>query len=177
LEDVQNGVKALFDGIRPGGNPIPVFIHFADLKGVKTFVVGFGVRYGTFDAKVFLQGFPKTGLAYEFAVESGESMKTCDLQFLDKLNSPRENEIWLLAHGGASDVMRYVEVIVLYSFDGYGFKELWSGSAVNPEYKFTDDGFTVTSVHKDGDTVVTGRDRVRFTSGGPVVSTQEMRQK
>jgi len=48
---------------------------------------------------------------------------------LDKLESPRSNEAWFLAHGQVIGASRYLEQARIYSFDGYEFKVAVDDSA------------------------------------------------
>ena len=176
--DKPDGVRRALKDVR--GALEPSYVYFADLKGVTTVVAAFELRWGGAlpDRRGILLGYRKTGLAYELAAEASVEY---DLT-LEKLNSPRENEMWLLAWGGIKYIFGHIEQVVLYSFDGYQFKALWVGGGQNAEVKIMRDEVTVDyMVSRNPYNLTEGarmfRDTVRLTSGGPEVSKQELPQK
>ena len=102
IEDLRESVTALFkeaDLWHDSGRPI---VYAADLQGLRAIVVGYSWAYGTRgipSSRVFIDGYRKTGQTYELAAETGESLGDCCALALDRLDSPRLNEAWFLAHG------------------------------------------------------------------------------
>jgi len=182
---IKEGLNAVTGGMRRGPDgPTETFAYSADLHGVKAVIIGFNIRYGGAglgSAKAILQGYRKIGLSYELVVEE-EALVDCGL-VMAQINSPRQNEIWLLAHGQVSWYMGDMERIQLYTFDGYEFKMLWAApvSRINPEYKFTGDSITVTSEDRSPEHPPVPpfgypkiQDTVLLNDGGPVASTHTL---
>lgn len=178
-DDVRHALKAVLGAIEPS------FAFSADLKGVKTAVAAFSLNYGgaLTDMRGILLGYRKTELGYEVAAD--ESMRDCTL-VLEDLYSPRANEMWLLADARVRYFLTGApKKVVLYSFDGYKFKELWTGGGMYGEVKIGKSEFTVDYMVPGqpgvnpafGEGNRTFRDTVKLTSGGPVASKQELSQK
>ncbi len=179
--DVREAVASLLGGMGEWAAEATPYVYSTDLNGVKTVVVAYPWFFGTTAiprAAVTIQGYRSLGAAYALADETGKALDDCGL-ILDRLSSPRGNEVWLLAHGQVFGFMGHEEVIRIYSFDGYSFKELWAPEAprISPEYAITNDAVTVTyfgpnrgtPYNKQQDRL---RDTIRLTTGGTIVSTE-----
>lgn len=174
-EDVREAVAAIFQGTDIWGKrPGEPFVYSTNLQGLQTLVVGYSWIYGPTGipwTKVIIQGYRTAGLTYEVAAETGEALGGCDLK-LHQLDSPRVNEAWFLAHGHLIGHSRYKEMVRIYGFDGYQFKELWApaGPMYFPAFKIAKDKVTVT---RESELWEEGmlQDTILLRIGGPVVTT------
>jgi hypothetical protein len=164
---------------RGGGTLKPTpgspFVYSTEIQGIRTLVVGYYVLYGGGalpNAAVVIQGFRKAGLEWEPADATGTDMTNCELQ-LEQLNSPRSNEAWFFAHGFHFGYMGSEEMVRLYSFDGYQFKELWAPEEprVSPSYQITKDKIVIT-YEEERPSMRHLRDTILLSNGGPVASTE-----
>jgi hypothetical protein len=184
LEKVRGSVMAVLGYSEQLDDRAHSSAYVADLKGQRAVVVGYNVLYGGSaipNSKVVIEAYRQVGAIYEFVAQTGETLENCDLS-LDQLDSPRGTEAWFLARGRLFGPMDYQEIVRIYSFDGYQFRELWAPAApkYRPEYQITRDSLTVTYAseyiydelfRKRQDRM---RDIVQLTSGGPVVSTAKL---
>ena len=178
-EDVHEAVKAILpERTNINKNAGRPFVYSSNLKGVKTFVVGYDWAYGPTaipGVEVVIDGFRKTGLAYELAAETDGRLEGCALT-LDRLDSPRTNEAWFLAHASIVGASHYVERIRILSFDGYQFKQLWTSIGepwMEPAIKITREAVTIDYCGYSGACEPKFQETILLTSGGPVGSTVE----
>jgi hypothetical protein len=172
---------------REGDEAVQAFSFLASLQGNGVAVIGFNIRYGGegfWNSNAILQGYRKVGLRYELVSEE-EALGDTGL-VVDKINSPRENELWLFVHGQEAPqrYMGYAESMRLYSFDGDKFTVLWEAAhRINPEFKLTKETITVTYEDRDGEPPLPGngyaakRDNILLTNGGAVASTESLPKK
>ena len=172
-EEVRDLVVALFKDSSPWHDSGKPFVYTANFQGLSTVVVGYSWAYGTGgipQSRVFIDGYRKVGLAYELADEIGQSMGECCALFMERIASPRMNESWFLARAIAYGSSRPAEMVRLYSFDGYQFKELWAPSnpRTNPHYEIGTDVIGVIYEDKYGRS---HRETILLTAAGPIIAT------
>jgi hypothetical protein len=176
-EVVRQAVRAILP-TEPWANGGLVFVNSSALQGVKTFVLGYDWEYGGLgipNKKVMIDGYRKAGLSYELAAETGDALNGCTLELI-QLDSPRLNEMWLLAHAKVRGASAIVEYMRIYSFDGYQFKELWAPPwepRKEPTFKITKDAVTISYCPYIMECRPFYQDAILLTNGGLVVSTAE----
>jgi hypothetical protein len=179
-EAVGQVLRSYVDSDRLGSGE---FVYRNEVAGVKTVVVGYAVYFGSVaisSVRVAIDGYRNAGSVYELAAETGQALENCALQ-MAQLQSPRPGETWFLAHGqvqygGAT----YKEMIRIYSFDGYQFKEIWAPEAAreHPRLEISKDSVQVTydgpNLARVGFRMLRLEDTVHLTESGPVVTTRTL---
>jgi hypothetical protein len=113
-ESWEDRAPFAFRDTLPAGELVVTLNHFAS--------GGLAIPEGI----VVIQGFRKEGGQYVFGAGTGDSLfGVMDEKPIEMLKSPVPNEMWLLVSGQVAGFMGYLGRARIYSFDGYGFKELW----------------------------------------------------
>jgi hypothetical protein len=187
LESLNEGANAeqLLSAMQAVLGPKPYFssgpvVYFADLNGVKTVVTGYDWGYGgpiSPDVRVTIEGYRNVGFDYELAAEASpifyETGQIFDNESLNlaQVDSPRSNEMWLLARGAVVGASAHRERMRIYSFDGYAFHKLWTSGdryVEKPTVDLTQDSVAIESEGLAGQRYL---DVLHLTDGGVVASS------
>jgi hypothetical protein len=142
--DVDTKIRGMFNDYWAQ----PASILRKDLAGTNVVVVAYLIFHGGAaipDGTPVIEAFRKVGHLYQEVAHGGESLEDSTAK-LEELSSPWPTELWIFAHGQQTRPMQYHEKLAIYSFDGFGLKELWTAKAPlkDPTFKITKEVLLIT---------------------------------